>query len=158
MTRTSPPQRKVSATLRIDVVGERDESDPYRHKWVTRVSLGELTGAGRNTAEALAELEAEVRSLVSCPEALEALAKARARHTALREAAAAQPSTKPTFAQDEAVEVLIETPKGAAWVPGEYDAPEGSVHSVWVPSIHGWTVVDDARVRAVNRPSLADVG
>ena len=161
MTRTTEPLRDITATVRIEVDGERDERDPYRHKWVTRVRCGLLRGSGPNTSTATEALADELRALAECPEAVEALAMARHRAAAARAAAEAKPvvDALQVFERDDPVEVLqLAGDQPGAWLAGEYDAREGQRHSVWVPSLNGWLVVEDSRVRALNRPSLADVG
>lgn len=173
MTRYTDTIRRTAGIIRLEATGERDESDPYRHKWVTRLRFGLLSAEGPNTRGAVEYLEAELRALASCSEAIEALAQARARKMAETRAAEVKPvDRQQKFERDDRVEVFYlghdivtpdsgkpvgEAPAGV-WLSGEYDAREGQRHSVWVHSLNGWVVVEDHRVRAVNRPSLADVG
>jgi hypothetical protein len=85
---------------------------------------------------------------------------ARHRATTARVAAEAKLVTdaQQVFERDDPVEVLqLVGDQPGAWLAGEYDAREGQRHSVWVPSLNGWLVVEDSRVRAVNRPPLAGV-
>lgn len=81
MTRHTDPIRRTGGVIRLEAAGERDESDPYRHKWVTRLRFGLLSAEGPNTSGAVDRLADELRELASCPEAITALATAR--HTAM---------------------------------------------------------------------------
>lgn len=71
--------RRTAGIIRLEATGERDESDPYRHKWVTRLRFGLLSAEGPNTRGAVDRLADELRELASCPEAITALAKVRPR-------------------------------------------------------------------------------
>ena len=61
MTRHTAPTRRTIGVLRLEAAGERDESDPHRHKWVTRLRFGLLSAEGPNTRGAAEHLEAELR-------------------------------------------------------------------------------------------------
>ena len=61
MTRYTATTRRTAGVVRLEVTGERDESSSYRHKWVTRLRLGELTAEGPNTREAVDNLADELR-------------------------------------------------------------------------------------------------
>lgn len=157
MTWHTEPLRDITATLRIEVDGERDERDPYRHRWVTRLRFGELRGAGANTREAAENLADELRALASCPEAVEALAMVRARAIAAREQPAAARSTIASYDPGSTVEVRLTSDD--VWVEAEYqNVHAGSMHAVWLERSRSTVVLPDDRVRPVNRPSLADVG
>ena len=158
MARHTAPTRRTTGTLRLEAAGERDESDPHRHKWVTRLRFGLLSAEGPNTRGAVEYLEAELRALASCPEAIEALARVRALAIVAREATEKPAPKMQVFEREQAVEILAFTGRGDEWILGEYDAPEGNEHSVWLPQHQGWKLVPDNCIRAVNRPSLADVG
>lgn len=157
MTRHTAPTRNVVARLSLEATGERDESSSYRHKWVTRLRLGELTAEGPNAREAADNLAAELLALASCPEAIEALAMFRLRLHAAREAPKPE-KVPPPYAEGEAVELRLAADPDA-WVPAEFlsSSHNGSLFAVWSERFGTLTVPPD-RVRAVNRPSLADVG
>ena len=153
MTRHTAPTRRTTGTLRLEAAGERDESDPHRHKWVTRLRFGLLSAEGPNTRGAVEYLEVELRALASCPEAIEALARARARLAVVREPPAAPPAKPPApFADGEMVEVQLR-------LHDEFlnTSHGGSLIAVWSERC-GSLVVPKERVRTMNRPSLADVG
>ena len=157
MTRYTATTRRTAGVVRLEVTGERDESSSYRHKWVTRLRLGELTAEGPNTREAVDNLADELRALASCPEAVQALAMARAREIAAR-AVEATPAPKPEpFERDDAVEVRV----GGAeprWVAGSYDGRYGARFRAYVPEFGGYLTVERSYIRAVNSPPPADVG
>ena len=162
MTRHTAPTRRTIGVLRLEAAGERDESDPHRHKWVTRLRFGLLSAEGPNTRGAAEHLEAELRELASCPEAIEALGWARAQQAAAREPPAAPPAKAPApYADGEMVEVLFgeDGDHIQSWLPAEFlnTSHGGSLIAVWSERF-GSLVVPKERVRAVNRPSLADVG
>ena len=113
MTRHTAPTRKVAARLVLEAAGERDESSGYRHEWVTRLRIGELTAEGPNAREAVDNLAAELLALASCPEAVQALAMFRHRLASARSVAEAPPKPAAPFADGEAVEVLIMDAHGA---------------------------------------------
>ena len=159
MTRHTAPTRRTTGTLRLEAAGERDESDPHRHKWVTRLRFGLLSAEGPNTRGAVEYLEVELRALASCPEAIEALARARARLAVVREPPAAPPAKPPApFADGEMVEVQLRL-HDETWVAAEFlnTSHGGSLIAVWSERC-GSLVVPKERVRTMNRPSLADVG
>ena len=155
MTRHTEPLRDITATVRIEVDGERDERDSYRHKWFTRVRCGLLKGAGPNTAAATEALADELRELASCPEAIEALAMARHRAAAAR--APETPKVAAPYTEGETVEIQLTTDQ--TLVPAEFlnSSHGGSLIAVWSERC-GSLVIPKERVRAVNRPSLSDVG
>lgn len=161
MTRHTEPLRDITATVRIEVDGERDERDSYRHKWVTRVRCGLLRGAGPNTATATTALADELHALAECPEAVEALAMARHRAGVARAAAeaAAKPPPEPEpFAVDEEVEVKTMSGGDPAWHPATFESREGARFRVYAHRLGGYLTVERSYIRAVNRPSLAAVG
>lgn len=157
MTRTTEPITYGRAAVRLEVDSMRDESDPARHKWFTRLRCGDITGAGPNQRTAASNLVDELIALASCPEAVEALAMVRAREASAR-AEAARPAPEPEpFEHDADVEVRV----GGAeprWVAGSYDHRDGARFRVWVPEFGGYLTVERSCIRPVNRPSLADVG
>ena len=156
MTRYTDTIRRTAGIIRLEATGERDESDPYRHKWVTRLRFGLLSAEGPNTRGAVDRLADELRELASCPEAISALAKVRAQQVAERELPAPAKAAAP-FADGETVEIQLTT--DPTWVPAEFlnAAHGGSLIAVWSERC-GSLVIPKERVRAVNRPSLADVG
>lgn len=158
MTRHTAPTRNVVARLSLEATGERDESSSYRHKWVTRLRLGELTAEGPNAREAADNLAAELLALASCPEAIEALAMFRMRLHAARETPKPEKAPAP-YAGGEVVELRLSPADLDVWVPAEFlsSSHNGSLFAVWSERFGTLTVPPD-RVRAVNRPSLADVG
>ena len=154
MTRYTDTIRRTAGIIRLEATGERDECDPYRHKWVTRLRFGLLSAEGPNTRGAVDRLADELRELAFCPEAITALAKVQAQQVAERELPVPAKAPAP-FAESEAVEVLIQD----TWCPAEYlnTSHGGSLIAVWSERC-GSLVVPKERVRAVNRPSLSDVG
>lgn len=161
MTRSTETLRQFTATVRIEVEGQRDERHHYRHKWVTSVTCGELTGGGPNTAAAVDALARELQALASCPEAVQALAMVRARESAARDAitAAAKPDPNaPLFADEEAIECAIVTAGGLNWRAASYEGPVGcGRHRVWMVNL-GYLEVYTESLRAVNKPAAAAVG
>ena len=157
MTRHTATTHRTAGVVRLEATGERDESSSYRHKWVTRLRLGELTAEGANTREAVDRLAVELLALASCPEALQALARVRAQQTAAREAPTPA-KIPPPYTEGEMVEIQL-TADPESWVPAEFlnTSHGGSLIAVWSERC-GSLVVPKERVRAVNRPSLADVG
>ena len=159
MTRYTDTIRRTAGTIRLEATGERDESDPYRHKWVTRLRFGLLSAEGPNTRGAVDRLADELRELASCPEAITALAKVRAQQVAERELPVPVKAPAP-FTDGEMVEVLLGIGEDQTkWVSAEFlnTSHGGSLIAVWSERF-GSLVVPKERVRAVNRPSLADVG
>ena len=159
MTRYTDTIRRTAGTIRLEATGERDESDPYRHKWVTRLRFGLLSAEGPNTRGAVDRLADELRELASCPEAISALAKVRAQQVAERELPVPVKAPAP-FTDGEMVEVLLGIGEDQTkWVSAEFlnTSHGGSLIAVWSERF-GSLVVPKERVRAVNRPSLADVG
>ena len=160
MTRHTAPTRKVAARLVLEAAGERDESSGYRHEWVTRLRIGELTAEGPNAREAVDNLAAELLALASCPEAVQALAMFRHRLASARSVAEAPPKPKAPapYADGEAVEIQL-TADPDSWVPAEFlnTSHGGLLIEVWHERC-GCLVLSPDRVRAVKRPSLADVG
>ena len=156
MTRYTDTIRRTAGIIRLEATGERDESDPYRHKWVTRLRFGLLSAEGPNTRGAVDRLADELRELASCPEAISALAKVRHRAAAAR--APETPKVAAPYAENEMVEIQL-TADPTSWVPAEYlnTSHGGSLIAVWSERC-GSLVVPKERVRAVNRPSLSDVG
>ena len=159
MTRYTDTIRRTAGIIRLEATGERDESDPYRHKWVTRLRFGLLSAEGPNTRGAVDRLADELRELASCPEAISALAKVRAQQVAERELPVPVKAPAP-FTDGEMVEVLLGIGEDQTkWVSAEFlnTSHGGSLIAVWSERF-GSLVVPKERVRAVNRPSLADVG
>ncbi len=160
MTRHTDPIRRTSGMIRLEATGERDESDPYRLEWVTRLRFGLLSAEGPNTRGAVEYLEAELRALASCPEAIEALARVREQTARANRHPPEPPARAPApFAAGEMVEVMLLHPHVETWVEAEFlnASHGGSLYAVWSERC-GSLVVPKERVRAVNRPSLADVG
>jgi len=113
---------------------------------------GLLSASGPNLKTALANLEAEVLALVSSEAARSALAAERQKAMP----AAPTPAKAPApYAEGEMVEVLIQ----GIWCEAEFlnSSPGGSLYAIWSERC-GSLVVPKERVRAVNRPSLGDVG
>lgn len=159
MTRYTDTIRRTAGIIRLEATGERDESDPYRHKWVTRLRFGLLSTEAPNTRAAIDNLASELRELAECPEAIEALAKVRA---AAREPPAPPAKVPAPFADGEMVEVLLlglQHDQDETWAAAEFlnTSHGGSLIAVWSERF-GSLVVPKGRVRAVNRSSLADVG
>ena len=152
MTRYTATEKNGRARLGLDVTTDRDETSGYRHKWTTTVRLGLLSASGPNLKTALANLEAEVLALVSSEAARSALAAERQKAMP----AAPTPAKAPApYAEGEMVEVLIQ----GIWCEAEFlnSSPGGSLYAIWSERC-GSLVVPKERVRAVNRPSLGDVG
>mgnify|MGYP003418108887 FL=1 len=122
----------------------------------TRLRFGLLSAEGPNTRGAVDRLADELRELASCPEAISALAKVRHRAAAAR--APETPKVAAPYAENEMVEIQL-TADPTSWVPAEYlnTSHGGSLIAVWSERC-GSLVVPKERVRAVNRPSLSDVG
>jgi len=154
VTRYTDTHRRTGGVIRLEATGERDESDSHRHKWVTRLRFGLLSSEGPNTRGAVEYLEAELRELASCPEAIEALARVRAQRMADMRAAEARPPEPEPFEPDQDVEVRVSD----GWFPATFERREGPRFRVWVPHFGGYLTVERSYVRAVNRPSLGDVG
>ena len=154
MTRYTDTIRRTAGIIRLEAAGERDESDPYRHKWVTRLRFGLLSAEGPNTRGAVDRLADELRELASCPEAISALAMVRHRAAAR---APETPKVAAPYAEGETVEIQLTT--DPTWVPAEFlnTSHGGSLIAVWSERF-GSLVIPKERVRAVNRPSLSDVG
>ena len=152
MTRTSPPRRKVSATLRIEVVGERDESDSYRHKWSTTLRLGLLSASGPNLAAAREALEAELLALASSDAATTALSVERARFGQAREDELATTRPAPVLKYEVGATVEVRLAHADVWSEAEYlsSLHGDAMHAVWSERF-GTLECPDERVRPVNR-------
>jgi hypothetical protein len=74
VTRYTTTIRPTKIRLVIEVEGERDESNAFRHRWETRVTLGELQASGPNTKAVAESLTAELLALARSPGARQALA------------------------------------------------------------------------------------
>lgn len=153
MTRYTATEKNGRARLALDVTTDRDETSGYRHKWTTTVRLGLLSASGPNLKTALANLETEVLALVSSEAARSALAAERLKAVPVP---APTPAKAPApYAEGEMVEVLIQD----VWCEAEFlnSSHGGSLYAVWSERC-GSLVVPKERVRAMNRPSLGDVG
>lgn len=152
MTRYTATEKNGRARLGLDVTTNRDETSGYRHKWTTTVRLGLLSASGPNLKTALANLEAEVLALVNSEAARSALAAERLK---AMPAAPTPAKVSAPYAEGEMVDVLIQD----VWCEAEFlNSSHGdSLYAVWSERC-GSLVVPKERVRAVNRPSLSDVG
>ena len=73
MTRHTATSRKVSIALTLRATGERDESDPYRHRWTTTARIGLPQETGPNIGEVREKLMTVLEALINSPGAVAAL-------------------------------------------------------------------------------------
>lgn len=69
------PVTQVKGRVALEVHGERDQSDSYRHKWTTTLRFGLLRGVGVNLAEAAESLRMQLVDLAGSDAALDAMAR-----------------------------------------------------------------------------------
>lgn len=74
MTRHIAPTRRVTVRLVFEAVGERDESDHYRHNWFTTAEFGLLRARGVNSRAVQDRLLQQLTALAHSPGAVAALA------------------------------------------------------------------------------------
>ena len=83
--RTTSTRSRTRVRVVLEVEGERDESDSFRHKWTTRVTLGHLRASGRNSQEAGEALAEALLELAHSDAAADAIARERAAAASLLE-------------------------------------------------------------------------
>lgn len=158
MTRHTAPIRRVTARITLEAEGERDESDPYRHKWSTTLRFGLLSASGPNLAAAREALEAELLALASSDAATTALSVERARLGQAREAELAATRPTPVLKYEVGATVEVRLAHTDVWSEAEYlsSLHGDAMHAVW-SECFGSLECPDERVRPVNRAQVQAV-